>query len=201
MKYSILHSLILIFIVSCQNVDRQKTNDVSTKLDSLLSENKKLNDKISKIEKDKESIKDIKSTQTQSEINSTQNSSNSNSSSNDFSDNGITTNKKYAFVLLSIVKKEFNREQLNMDLEMERTTGKEVPEKGYRFENYSVTSKIQTFNNFNEDIKYKFIDDVQNNLKNSAIALNMESVKNRQCFVFNTYKEASIARAKYTTEE
>lgn len=111
------------------------------------------------------------------------------------------TTNKYAFVLLSIVKKEFNSDKWREDLDFESKWGGTLPNKGYEYINYYVASKIESFGELNEDQKFKFIDEVQSELKNSTDGFNIESIKKRKCLVFNSYKSASIERAKYITED
>jgi len=66
---------------------------------------------------------------------------------------------------------------------------------------YRIT-EIKEFNNFNEEMKYRFMDNYMND---AMLKLKMEylkeNLKDRQCFAFNSYLEASSEREKYTTNK
>lgn len=63
---------------------------------------------------------------------------------------------------------------------------------------YKIT-EIKEFNDFNEEMKYRYMDNCMND---PVLKLKMEylkqNLKNRQCFVFNSYSEASAEREKYS---
>jgi hypothetical protein len=69
--------------------------------------------------------------------------------------------------------------------------------------NKSIISDIKTFSVFTEDIKYQFMDEIQQdaiNSHNSHTSYEQKHVISRDCFQFTSYAEASKAREKYITE-
>jgi hypothetical protein len=91
---------------------------------------------------------------------------------------------KYAFVVLEV--EEVTRTAYENGA-WNKTTGK-----------FNSTSQIQEFKSFNEDTKYRFMDEITQHYKltNSREG----QVNNRRCFVFNSYEEASKEREKYVIQ-
>lgn len=66
-------------------------------------------------------------------------------------------------------------------------------------EEYSICSQVKSFDGFNEDIKYQFMDEFQANYMKGRIQGDSYStvISSRQCLAFNSYQEASKEREKY----
>jgi hypothetical protein len=108
--------------------------------------------------------------------------------------------KKYAFVVLTVEVAFSDLNTSMQDREIEKifhsTPGSYRPE---HYKTYYITSSIQSFSLFNEDTKYKFIDDYQKAYKNYP-GNSTSKIKKRQCYVFSSYSAASKAREKYFIE-
>lgn len=196
MKTLFLSLLIIISIVSCKNQSSSETI-TNNKLDSLLNENKRLNDKILAIENNNEEL-DFSNTDSSSSNNSSSASLNRNIDDNY---NSNIRNEKFAFVVLSLHKKEFDTDKWRDDLDLEQRLGTNMKDKGLKIVEYYVTSPIVTFNKFDDDIKYNFMDEVQSNYRRNSFSADPGKITKRECFVFDNYKDASLARSKYTTNE
>lgn len=94
--------------------------------------------------------------------------------------------QKYAFVLLVVKITEPYYSKL-----LEKMTTKT--------EQYSICSPVKSFDSFNEDIKYQFMDEFQSNYMKGRLQGDTYStvIDSRQCFAFETYVEASKEREKY----
>lgn len=177
----------LLFINSC-STDHVDNSAVESKLDSLLTENNKLHEKINEVE----SRQQIDTKKSGVDIGSDKLSSTA---------NDTLSEKKYAFVLLTTVKEVMNADKWQDDIRMERESGISLPKKGMEVRAYYVVSPIRSFDKLNDDLEYQFIDEVQNEYNNRSNSFYKAVIKKRECQIFNSYKEASVSRAKYTTNE
>ncbi|WP_273216155.1 hypothetical protein [Runella zeae] len=91
----------------------------------------------------------------------------------------------YAFVVLNVTQTEQELKAEGPNIESVNI------EKSYYY-----TSEIHELSFFNEAIKYKLMDDFQNEYL-SFYSIYKGQVKNRQCFTFGTYQEASRKREQY----
>lgn len=75
----------------------------------------------------------------------------------------------------------------------------EVIEKHYpNNEQFYYTTQVNQLSNYNDNIKYRLLDEVVTQYKNSPSGMVYKgNVKKRDIFLFNSYEEASKAREKY----
>lgn len=60
------------------------------------------------------------------------------------------------------------------------------------------TTQVSQISNYNENVKYRLLDEVVSSYKNSPSARVYDGdVKKRNIYLFSSYEEASIAREKY----
>lgn len=108
-----------------------------------------------------------------------------NPESNDYINDNNNNSSTYAFVVLKVTQREYNENYTN---KITKT--------------YNFCSAIKSFNYLNEDLKYQFMDAVQNSYSNSAGAnLYDGAVIDRNIYTFRTYEEASMEREKYTVRK
>ena len=92
----------------------------------------------------------------------------------------FAASEKYCFVLLKATQTDYD--------------GKE--------EYFNYCTKIQDFLNIGEDLKYKLMDNAQESyLGSPSGGLHKGRVTSRECFIFDTYQEASKEREKYLIRE
>jgi hypothetical protein len=176
---------IVVLLLSCKN----EANKTNAEMDYLQQENNRLNEKISKIEEEKKLNEAISSFKQESIDNSKNNE-------------GSVGKMKYVFVLLSGTERVFDSDKWQRDRKTERIAGVNGdPNDGYVTVDCFYASKIVSFSNLTEEAKYKFIDEVQReeDRDNKLSGTYSCNIRKRECLVFDTYKEASLARAKYTT--
>jgi hypothetical protein len=95
--------------------------------------------------------------------------------------NSIVTSEKYCFVLLKVTQTE-------------PLWGKD--------EYYNYCTKIQEISTVDEDSKYRLMDDAQEiYLGSPSGTLHNGSVIERECFIFDSYQEASREREKYLIQQ
>jgi hypothetical protein len=143
------------------------------------SPNSKLLQKIDSLDKENKKLAEqLSATRQQTIANESQPASIQNNSS--------VAKGNYAFVVLSVKITE----PYFSELLQKKTT---------KTEDYSICSKVRQFDIFNDDLKYQFMDDIQNEYMKGRMQGGSYSTKiaNRQCFAFNTYEEASKEREKY----
>lgn len=106
----------------------------------------------------------------------------------------------YAFVVLTIQVEYNDVNTMLQDHETEKLLNKTPGSyQSKHYKTYYVSSSIKSFSLFDEDTKYKFMDNYQNSFKNYP-GNSSSKIKKRQCFVFNSYSAASKAREKYVTD-
>ena len=108
---------------------------------------------------------------------------------NTSNDNFVLNSKKYAFVLLEVI-------QVETELDKSEAIYKAVEVS----KSYNYCSGIEDFQVFNEDVKYKFMDEVQQEYMNMNGRIYKGRVKTRNCFSFDSYEAASKERERYLVE-
>ena len=69
-------------------------------------------------------------------------------------------------------------------------------------EYFNYCTKVQEYSNVGEDLKYRLMDDAQESyLRSPSGALHRGKVTARECFVFDSYSEASQEREKYLIQQ
>jgi hypothetical protein len=182
--------LILLLMASIGCNSNNNTEQLSKKFDSLAAVNQKLNEQINREQYKKK---------TQDAENSKSEKTKTDNDVVTLSQESTASNKKFAFVLLVIEKREFNPDKWSKDNDLELTTHTKIYEKGYEYNTYNVVTKIQSYLKFDEDTEFKLLDEAQSNLKYN-MGPDITGVKSRKCFIYDTYKKASLAREKYITD-
>lgn len=113
----------------------------------------------------------------------------------------VENSTKYAFVVIEYYTEELRDAFTVMEI---MKAGIPLTEKNTKTrKNKSIISDIKTFSAFTEDIKYQFMDEIQEdaiNSHNRQTTLEQKHVTSRDCFQFTSYADASKAREKYITE-
>lgn len=66
---------------------------------------------------------------------------------------------------------------------------------------FNYTSLVKEFKPFNEEVKYQFLDEIVGEYKlNRGGVPTSGKILKRECFVFNSYEEASKEREKYVLQ-
>lgn len=122
----------------------------------------------------------------------------------------IEQSNKFAFVVFTLKKEVLKSQQeLNRDLNdfitkfSKAKTQEDVPvgKSSFTTKEYYYTTEIKSFTNFNDDDKYKYMDECQQVSEfKIEILRNKTTIIDRECFVFDSYKDASNAREKYYLE-
>jgi len=94
--------------------------------------------------------------------------------------------RKYAFVVITI------KVQL-----MDFDTRDEIHIPKYK--TVQQISGIEEFENWNKEVEYRLLDDVQNKIVRESSPQNLNITK-RVCYAFDSYEKASLAREKIVTE-
>lgn len=179
------------FIIGCSPQSNSK--DLDEKLNSLADENRQLNEKLRSLENEKQ-VPGETNVQTGTTLYSTP-------ESNPLQDKTIEEkNIKYVFVLFEVEKREFDVEKMRRQNDEELRTMSQIPDKGYSNNIYNVVTKVMEMDKFNDEIKYMLMDDAQAKIKYS-LGPEFTGVKSRKCFVYDSYKDASIARSAYITDK
>ena len=158
------------FLFSCQN--GEKTNDLQNENQILELKNKEQKNTIDnqeqKINQLEERLNRLEETQ-----NETQGVQPVN---NDYVDNDFSNySGQYYFIVLEIEEYHFPNN-----------------------EKYFYTTQVNQLSNYNDNVKYKLLDEVVSNYKNSINAIvHKGSVNKRNIFLFDSYEQASKAREKY----
>jgi hypothetical protein len=199
---NIVRIALILILLSCNN---SKNEELKLELDKIKGENKNLENEISLI---KNSIEKSK----EKEI--IDNIENNINVDNDFQN-------KFVFAVLTVIKNEFDENKFKIYQEIQRRENETYstyssnsiigfsPPKIERFNSieydrtafnsdfvYILASDIFELENFNDDKKYKFLDQVQNTLKNSYKQKDVKTLLKRECLVFNNYADASRARER-----
>lgn len=202
---TILGVLILLIVFGCKNTDN-KNSELELKEKELELRERELNLK-------EENLRKL------NQIDENTNEANISTHDNQYQPNNtnIESNSiKYVYMVFSVSEPKLIKETFmpsGNDIFGNPRTGIET---FYRveYEKYTYTTEIQELKNYNEDIKFKYIDKMEENVLNRAnlsfntdvfrlsdedkesIRDNGAKIINKKMNEFNTYKEASIHRNK-----
>lgn len=205
----IIFFILFTLFISC-NRTNNNNNELANKIEQLEQDNLELNDKIEELESDKNS-----------EVTVSNNRINNTTSQKFENKTNMTT--RFAYVVFKVSKPRLYHtddkyiQSINIPGQLP-TQSQTI--KGINFveiDSYIMTTDVIEINNYNEDAKYKLIDEQEKianqQLSNQDVGFHMDvmnyvddsekrtrmmnthsKIIDRKCNVFNTYKEASKFR-------
>ncbi len=112
-----------------------------------------------------------------------------------------TGGTKYVFIMVGVSEPEYDAE-LTKQMNMMSSSG--TYKNYYKSNVVHYSSEIMTISNFNEEKKYRLIDKVRSEVYDEYVRYSTptmdaeqtkKSIVSANAFVYNTYKEASMARS------
>lgn len=207
-RLAILLLIVFVIISGCKNNDNKK-NELEFKERELELRERELNLK----EKNLKILDKKEENTNETKVNS------SNIQSPSININSESSPTKYAYMMFSVsepklIKDEWTSSVPDLFGKRSETTTMYRAE----YEKYSYTTEIQELRNYNEEIKFKYIDKMEENVlfrsnlsfKNDVFRLSDNDKKSleddgakiidKKINVFNTYKEASIHKNKNNSD-